>query len=181
VADSLSRTVFPDSIDGFDPLLESIGSIDSSGDQPVWIWKDSKGGYTELLAQRELAANSEPADSIEPDQVITQLITICNSSDVRIHHTKYSASLWYSDIYAYITQGTIPAGATNRLLKRVFLTKAASYKLFRGELFFKFRGVQKRYVLLAEVADILYKAHDSEATLQLKLRLESCVATTGQV
>ena len=50
-ADALSRTIFPFQA-GADQLLQYLGSIDSSGSDRKWIWKDGKGGYNELLKLR---------------------------------------------------------------------------------------------------------------------------------
>ncbi|KAI1000467.1 hypothetical protein K3495_g7728 [Podosphaera aphanis] len=49
VADALSRTVFPDA-ECNTPPMEEFGELVLDGhDNPLWVWKDGKGGYEELL------------------------------------------------------------------------------------------------------------------------------------
>lgn len=49
MADALSRTIFPDE-GGEVPSLEEFGMlVEDEKNDPVWIWKDGKGGYEELL------------------------------------------------------------------------------------------------------------------------------------
>jgi hypothetical protein len=58
VADSLSRTVFPD-LDSTlqDEDLKSLGHIEGDCKKTDrihrWIWKDGKGGYEQLLKLRQ--------------------------------------------------------------------------------------------------------------------------------
>jgi transposase InsO family protein len=172
VADSLSRTVFPDlDSDTTDTALESLGYVDSTDANPRWIWKDGKGGYTELLRLRALDANTDTSasqstdsnplqDPDTDDAVIVQLVALSQAS--QLVHSKYSDSEWYRDVHNYLSSKVFPPECTTRLDRRRFLHKIHHYQLLEGELFFKFRGLRKRCIVKQDVADILHKAHDQE-------------------
>lgn len=51
VADSLSRTIFPDEkiLDGLPSLSDFGYMVSNDCKQPEWVWKDGKNGYQELL------------------------------------------------------------------------------------------------------------------------------------
>lgn len=51
VADALSRVMFPKEDCSEDEVLASLGDHNANG--PVWVWKDGKGGYAQLLEARK--------------------------------------------------------------------------------------------------------------------------------
>lgn len=80
VADALSRTIFPESESGTPPL-EEFGELVMEEGEPLWIWKDGKGGYAELLKKV-----GEPIQEAE----LRKLFAVPESED---HRTTNSSAL----------------------------------------------------------------------------------------
>jgi hypothetical protein len=164
VADSLSRTVFPD-VTGEDAVLQSLGYIDESEGQSQWVWKDGKGGYEELLRLRREEELNATDSTTQLDVCTARLILSSCPAEVAPEsisrpYSPYYDSAWYGDIYAFLSTGRYPAACTSKLQKRAFLHKVKPYMLLEGELFYEWRGVKKRCVMQEDVAELIYACHD---------------------
>lgn len=178
IADALSRTRFPSDDCETDPVLESLGRMetDETG-KPEWIWKDGKGGYAELLRQRLLTVEdaecSEIGHEVKVEALMAETIddedldfeiyieAVCRMAEIGTTSNPFSTDDWYADIYNHVVMAQYPPGF-NKVERRALQKKAANYRVLRDELFNNIRGKWKRCVLKADVAEVLRSAHDRE-------------------
>ncbi|POS82380.1 hypothetical protein EPUL_006396, partial [Erysiphe pulchra] len=187
VADALSRTIFPGSDCGTPPLEEFGELVVIENQDPLWIWKDGKGGYEELLEkvagplnERELEKlfsnrleTNEQSFGKQKNSISSNLGEVSMGKPLR----KYAVSEWYQDIVKYLIAGTFPESCITKVQKAALIRKSASYYITStGELIYCLRGVEKKCIVKEEVSQILQLAHDqgghfSQVITQRKLRM----------
>ncbi|KAI0995584.1 hypothetical protein K3495_g12595 [Podosphaera aphanis] len=144
--------------------------------EPLWVWKDNKGGYEELLRKigepihdSELKKYFQVEPSIVPAAkyvnfenqlsipMDTKLITFnSNLSELG------TSRIWYNDIATYLTNGSFPKTCTTKVQNAAFLRKASRYHIGSyGDLFIEVWEIKKRCIVQDEVSRILYEAHDN--------------------
>lgn len=180
VADALSRTIFSDPDCETTPELREIGNLEVVDGTPVWVWKDGKGGYEELLKGiaeplrlKELAklmvvdaANvMGSSDASQECRLVKSLRTAwsraTSTSTPDATPSLYESSNWFADVYKFYRYGWIPENLS-RLQRAAFDRKCTRYQVSKDgkTLSYLFRGVWKRCVAEQEVSSVLFKAHD---------------------
>ena len=168
-ADALSRTVFPDP-NIKTPQIEEFGEfIDRDNADPIWVWKDGKGGYEELLRKVSIPMRNAMLediflnDSKEESLVIEENKLASNMSEVGENkpQEKYCRSEWYREIVEYLALGTFPRECMTVVQRAALVRKSRYYFISEtGDLHYELRGLQKRCVVKEEAAKVLKMAHD---------------------
>ncbi|KAI1005393.1 hypothetical protein K3495_g2822 [Podosphaera aphanis] len=79
VADALFRTIFLDPNCKEDEFLRTWGEIDTQEKDPIWKWKDGKGGYEELLKQGKITLEDAAEKELKAE-ISCNEITIYDST-----------------------------------------------------------------------------------------------------
>ncbi|KAI1005899.1 hypothetical protein K3495_g2318 [Podosphaera aphanis] len=185
VADSLSRTIFPDSNFALPPL-EDFGclAIDDDG-EPEWKLKDGKDGYMELLKYigRPLYDNELESLFRTEENKLTRKragkgILSANLGEragpVQSPPQRgFLMDEWYTDVAEYMTSGATPKSAITKIQMASFLRKASRYtSLPEGLMYVEIRGTFKRCIRKFEVANLLVEAHDNSGHFGLTITMK---------
>ena len=168
VADALSRTIFPDPDSGTPPVEEFGELIRDKYGEPLWIWKDGKGGYEELIRKMADPLRLESINELFRNGYNTNgllkkdgLVSNLGEAHVRKPHEKYVCSEWYQDIVNYLVGGFFPEECITKVQRSSLRRKSSNYVISSdGELYYDLRGVRKRCIVRDEVAEVLRLAHD---------------------
>ncbi|KAI0996301.1 hypothetical protein K3495_g11880, partial [Podosphaera aphanis] len=168
VADALSRTVFPDAGNNTRPLEEFGELVQEEEKEPLWIWKDGKDGYEELL--RKVAG---PLKEMEMERFFSETNTGKTVDEIEenlksnlvevtegVSDEKYLISSWYGEIARYLKDRTFSRERATKIQREALIRKSRNYLFEGGNLFYVVRGRTKRCVNEGEVAAILSMAHD---------------------
>lgn len=147
-----------------------------------WIWKDGKGGYSDLLKQAIITPDCFSSVNKAQATRIQQFVTkekridrnfthwclqyennhVLNSWQIQttITDLKYENEIWYCDIWRLITLSQYPPNS-DKIEQRRLLNKSSKYMILKDELFKSVgHGNWRRCVTKSEVAEILQLAHD---------------------
>ncbi|KAI0994842.1 hypothetical protein K3495_g13340 [Podosphaera aphanis] len=170
VADALSRTIFPDSSSNTPPLEEFGEMISEVNMEPLWVWKDGKGGYEELLKKvagpladqmlEELFVNKNERDRVSENANIS-LRSNLGRIQMQKPQAKYLNSEWYEDISRVLAEGNFPDDCNTKIQRAALIRKAQNYEIAdSGDIYIKVRGTSKKCIVAEEVASILRMVHD---------------------
>ena len=181
VADALSRTIFPS--EECKEMFTELGEMDTdNGGQPIWVWKDGKGGYEELLRGASTCqGDAERLKSMmNPDRRNEKLVDTSPAdvgfveafgSDMHpegepaIHLVapaelaKYKRSPWYCDILHYLLTRVTPS-KLGKVQAEAFRRRCDHYRIENGRLWLLWRQKMRLCITEDEVSDTLYNAHD---------------------
>ncbi|POS81989.1 hypothetical protein EPUL_006423, partial [Erysiphe pulchra] len=143
--------------------------VKHEGNEPLWIWKDGKGGYEELLGKvaepirkklMSFQINKIGKDTIEEIEENLQ----SNLNEIKgvkkgASDEKYLNSSWYGEISGYLKDKVFESGRVTKVQKEALIRKARNFIIEGDDLYRIERGRRKRCVLEDEVAGILMMAH----------------------
>ncbi|RKF58463.1 hypothetical protein GcC1_182057, partial [Golovinomyces cichoracearum] len=178
VADSLSRTIFPDD-NGEIPLIEGLGQlVESEEGEPEWKWKDGKDGYGELLKyvgrpvcdaelEKVFTSNGNGTEirNVVDRKLINRELLINLSQQAGtaqgLPQQSYLKDDWYKDVAKYMIIGKRPTSAVTKIQVAAFLRKTSRYvSLPEGIVYVNVRVKHKLCIQKSEVADMFVEAHD---------------------
>ncbi|POS82271.1 hypothetical protein EPUL_005521, partial [Erysiphe pulchra] len=156
VADALSRTIFPDENSEI-PSLDEFGElVKDERNEPLWIWKDGKRGYEELLrkvaepTKKKLMSfqiNKIGKEAIEKiEKNLQSNINEIKGAKIGASDEKYLNSSWYGEIASYLKDGTFKAALVRKL---------KSYCFEEGNLHFV--AAKKAVEMIEKTIDVLQR------------------------
>lgn len=156
VADALSRTIFPgDECCPSQKIRDALGELQKD---PMWVWKDGKGGYEEFL--RSLSENEKgeviQGGTYHGASVFTTTATIA-SDGPEVWRASYLQSAWFKDYYTYLESGNLPEDGAR------VLRKALDYRIDEetGLLWIHHRNTFLPCIPERKVAAVLREVHDN--------------------